>query len=180
MTIPLAGRAYASLVSRAAAVHGIPVGLIYAVMSQESNFRPTAFRAEPKIQDGSHGLMQLLYRTAKALGYTGEVGEASKLTGLFDPATNIDLGAQLLALNLKWTGSIEGAISAYNGGFRPDLGFGKPATRPLSICLARDQKTGECIRRREVRIGEFANQPYVAAVMARLELYTGDSGPHAA
>lgn len=180
MNIPVAGKAFHGFVDASATLHGLPASLIYATMAQESAFRPTAYRAEPKIHDGSHGLMQILLRTARALGYTGDPGEASKLTGLYDPAINIDLGSKLLAQNLKMTGSIAGAISAYNGGYRPSLGFGRPALKPVSICLARDQKTGECIRRRTVPTGQYANQPYVSAILARMEAYDGDAGPSVA
>ena len=55
--VPPAGRAYAQLVAAAAGIHGIPEALVWAIMAQESNFNPKAFRAEPKIHDGSHGLM---------------------------------------------------------------------------------------------------------------------------
>ena len=173
MTPPEAGRAYAVYVAAAADRHGIPANLIWAVMAQESNFRPTAYRHEPKIRDGSHGLMQVLYRTARSLGYQGERGEAGKLTGLFDPATNINLGAMLLADNLDLTKSLEGAVSTYNGGFRPGQGFGRPAEKEIRVCLARDQVTGDCIKWREVKPGEYANQPYVTAVIARKEAYDG-------
>lgn len=180
ITVPPAGRAYAQLVASAAAIHGLPEVLIWAIMAQESGFNPKAFRAEPKIHDGSHGLMQLLLKTARGLGYQGEEGEASKLTGLYDPATNIALGAKLLKQNLDRAGSIEGAISAYNGGFRPELGFGKRTEKHLTVCLARDQKTGACLRYREVPKGSFSNSPYVEAVIARIQVYTGDFGPRAA
>ncbi len=159
MNIPAAARPFLPFAEKSATAHGLPVSLVLAIMSQESGFRASAYRAEPKINDGSHGLMQLLYRTADSLGYRGPVGEASKLSGLYDPATNIELGAKLLAANLRLAGDIGGAIS------------GKPAMKALTVCLARDQVTGKCIRSRDVPAGEYSNQPYVTAVLSRMHAY---------
>ena len=39
--------------------------LIKAIIAQESGFRPQAQRAEPRINDASRGLMQILYATAR-------------------------------------------------------------------------------------------------------------------
>lgn len=180
MNLPAAARPFLAFAEQSATAHGLPVSLLLATMSQESGFRASAYRAEPKINDGSHGLMQLLYRTADSLGYKGPVGEASTLTGLYDPATNIALGAKLLAQNLKLAGHLAGAISAYNGGYRPNLGFGRPAVKALVICLARDQVTGKCIRTRAVPAGEYSNASYVQAVLARMHAYDGPDVPHAA
>lgn len=153
---------------------GVPEGLIMATIGQESGWNKKALRLEVKIHDASYGLMQILYRTARQLGYKGERGEAEKLSGLFDPATNIELGTRLLAQNRKMAGNWSGSISAYNGGWRPLLGFGRPAVEDLSICLARHQLTGECIKRREVKLGEYANTEYVEAVLARWKAYYPD------
>jgi hypothetical protein len=150
----------------------VPVGLILATIGQESGWNKKALRIERRINDASYGLMQLLYRTARQLGYKGERGEADPLTGLFDPAVNIDLGTRLISQNRKMAGNWTGAISAYNGGWRPQLGFGRPATEELSICLARHQLTGECIKRRVVKLGEYANADYVDAVLARWKAYS--------
>jgi soluble lytic murein transglycosylase-like protein len=59
--------------------------------------------------------MQLLYRTAKGLGYSGSTD------GLYDPATNIDLGTMLLGqLRQRWGDDFRRVYSAYNSG-NPDL-----------------------------------------------------------
>jgi len=144
---------------------GVPVQVIKAIIGQESAYRPTAYRAEPAIGDASIGLMQILFATAKGEGYTGPVGSATGLTGLYDPATNIMYGTSYLATCLARTnGVVPSAISAYNGGFRPDLGFGAPAPRQVIVCLRRDTK-GTCIESRTVPQGQYANQQYVNAVL---------------
>lgn len=126
---------WASLARTAAAKHGVPLALVLAVMQQESGGDPYAYRAEPQISDASRGLMQLLSRTARALGYGGDFapsdpvviqGRAFALTGLWEPATNIGLGAKLLGQNLRAArpthgdGALAVAVSAYNAGFSTD------------------------------------------------------------
>ena len=151
--------------------YGVPVALIKAIIGQESAFRPTAYRLEAAINDASIGLMQILYATARGVGYPGPVGEATKLTGLYDPATNIMFGTAYLDSQLvRAGGNIRDAISAYNGGWRPELGFGRPASVALTICLVRD-KTGKCIQSRKVAAGEYANQPYVNSVIANYQYF---------
>lgn len=158
-------------INDAASRYDVPVALIKAIIAQESAFKPSASRAEPAVNDASIGLMQILYGTAKGEGYTGPVGTASTLTGLYDPATNIRFGTSYLASSLQDTrGNILAGISAYNGGFRPDIGFGAKATRQMTICLARDN-TGKCISSRVVQPGEFSNQSYVNAVLNNMAYF---------
>lgn len=110
---------YLPLAQQVSFARGVPAELVLAVMFIESNFNPTAYRAEPQINDASRGLMQLLLSTARGLGFSGPADQ------LFVPATNADLGAKLLAQNLRARGGDVGAaLSQYNGGYRPALGFG--------------------------------------------------------
>lgn len=152
-------------VADAALRFGIPQELIRAVIGQESAFVPSATRREAALSDQSIGLMQILYSTAKGEGYTGPVGDKATLTGLYDPATNIFYGASYLASQLaRANGFIPAGVSAYNGGWRPEIGFGAVATKPLRICLARDANK-QCIKWQDVAVGEYANQEYVNAVI---------------
>lgn len=102
---------FQSLISSASQKWGVPELWIKAFIMTESSGDPNAFRAEPKINDASYGLMQLLYRTAQGLGYSGDA------SGLFDPAVNIDLGTHLIA---DWRRSLgddfKAVYSAYNSG----------------------------------------------------------------
>lgn len=134
---------YDGLVLEASRKYNVPMSLIKAVIAAESGFNPGAIREETRpasdwppgvTEDASRGLMQLLEWRARDLGYRGGV------EGLFDPYTNINLGSRLLSINAAQLGSWEAAISAYNGGIRPELGFGAP------------------------RDGRFANQAYVDRV----------------
>jgi len=106
---------FESAIAQAAANFNVPVSWIQAVIETESSWNPQAYRAEPRINDASYGLMQLLYRTARGLGYTGQPD------GLYDPETNINLGARLLGeLRRKHGDDFRRVYSAYNSG-NPDL-----------------------------------------------------------
>lgn len=167
------------IVEREVAAQGdvIPVGLALAIIDKESGGVPSAYRGEPAIGDGSHGLMQLLYKTAQGLGYTGPRGDAANLSGLFDPATNIHYGVKFLTSLWRQLGNVADVASAYNGGYRPKLGFGRVYEGAgYDSVLARDPKTGTPITTRHVSAGEYANQPYVDKVVALTQKYGGAQG----
>ena len=154
------------IIASVAELYHVPLPLIKAVISLESEFLPGAYRDEaprpslpptpdfPAGGDRSIGLMQLLVRTARTLGYRGAVGDRRTLTGLYDPATNIALGAELLrddVAEARRRGlGLDAAISAYNGGWRPSLGFGAKRAD-----------------------GKFANQAYVHVVAERYRYFGG-------
>src|SRR3954468_198549 len=89
--------AYDGIIRPIAAEYNVPVALIKAMIAQESGFRPNAYRAEVAANDASRGLMQLLLATARGEGYDGNAGDATQLTGLFNPSTNIEYGTSYLA-----------------------------------------------------------------------------------
>jgi soluble lytic murein transglycosylase-like protein len=100
-----------ALFAAAAFQYGVPFEWLKGIAGAESDWVSTAYRAEPQINDGSYGLMQILMRTARSLGYTGDSA------GLYDPQTNIGLGAKLLAENIQRFGMDFNAVySAYNSG----------------------------------------------------------------
>lgn len=103
--------AYDIVISNVAKTHAVPFGLIKAIIAAESAFNPRAFRNEPKIQDASYGLMQILYKTAQWMGYSGAP------EGLYDPETNIEFGTRYLKRQLiRYNGKVQDAIAAYNTG----------------------------------------------------------------
>lgn len=115
------------IVAEAGTAWDVEPALIKAIIGAESEFNVHAFRAEPQINDASFGLMQLLYGTAKGMGFTGSVIQ------LYDPLTNIRLGTRFLAALIKTAAQrgygVDSAVSAYNAGFsavRP--GDGKRVT----------------------------------------------------
>jgi len=85
--------------------------LTFSVIVIESAGNPNAYREEPQINDASIGLMQILFKTAKSVGYGGES------RGLFDPETNIKYGTKYLSkCYLSEKGDIYNTFRAYNGG----------------------------------------------------------------
>jgi soluble lytic murein transglycosylase-like protein len=166
------------------------IAAVKALIAKESGFQPDRVRGEPQIGDASVGLMQVLYSTAKGLGYPGPVGSPQGLTGLFAPGTNIYLGTKYLHQLLSKTGGdLDAAWSAYNGGYRPSLGFGarRTASSPR-VCLrwkVTAPATGRTVARDcevvgDTEAGKFSNQSrYVDAVRNYYAYFFGP-GPLAA
>ena len=79
---------YGSLIRRAAEEYDLDPNLIFATIMVESGGNTYAIRQEPRIHDASYGLGQLLYGTARGIGYRGTPD------GLFNPEVNINLIAK--------------------------------------------------------------------------------------
>jgi len=102
-------RPYEALVEEIARAEQLPSELIYAVMRQESGFRPSV-----RSPAGALGLLQLMPNTAERVA--GEMGwpEVGDLT---EPRTNISLGAHYLKRLLELFGNDWAlAVAAYNAG----------------------------------------------------------------
>ncbi len=101
---------FLNLAHGTAARHAVPPSYLLAIIHQESGGNPDAFRLECLVCDASFGLMQLLLGTVRGMGYFGPP------RFLFDPATNIEMGAQYLrGLLDRYTDPLV-ALVAYNGG----------------------------------------------------------------
>jgi soluble lytic murein transglycosylase-like protein len=93
---------YAADVQEMAREHGVSPALIEAVVRTESGFAPSA--VSPK---GAGGLMQLMPKTASALGVVDR----------FDPRENIRGGVRHLRYLLeRYQGGVVLALAAYNAG----------------------------------------------------------------
>jgi soluble lytic murein transglycosylase-like protein len=93
---------FAATVQRAAIYYQLPPALIWAVIKVESNFREQAVS-----RAGARGLMQLMPRTARAIG----------LQDPLDPEQNILGGAYYLRhLANRFNGDIFFTLAAYNSG----------------------------------------------------------------
>lgn len=104
-------RAFSRWLEPAATRHRAPPALVYAVMREESGYRPSVLSVV-----GAHGLTQIMpttgERLAKELGRDGFETER-----LLDPATNLDLGAYYLhQLLQKMSDRSSAAIASYNAG----------------------------------------------------------------
>lgn len=143
-----AENAYDGIVQREAGDHAVPASLVKGVIAQES-----AFKANASGDGGrAFGLMQLLAPTAIDMGFP----RGADPTGLYEPATNIHLGTKYLAwIRARHGGSWADVVSAYNGGFRPELGFGR---------VVEQDGTAHC-GGRNVPAGEYCNQKHVDRVM---------------
>ena len=81
--------------------HGLPAGLLDALVAAESGYRPDAVS-----EAGAAGLAQLMPATARALGVFNR----------FDIRANLDGGARYLRSMIDKFGSISTALAAYNAG----------------------------------------------------------------
>jgi hypothetical protein len=96
-----------AMVEDAATATGVPAHVIAGVMSFESGGKANA--GSPA---GAMGLMQLMGATANGLA-----GTSLTSAQVYDPATNIRLGTQLLAnLSKRYGGNVVQMLFAYNAG----------------------------------------------------------------
>ncbi|MDJ1158621.1 lytic transglycosylase domain-containing protein [Chelatococcus sp. SYSU_G07232] len=96
---------YRDLMARHAAANGVPFALVDAVVRIESRYNPRAHNA------GAIGLMQIKYRTARGVGYTGSPA------GLYSPEANIEYGVKYLAGAYRLAGGDTcGTVMRYQGG----------------------------------------------------------------
>jgi hypothetical protein len=102
LNLPMAGDLYVSEIRHASARHGVPEGLVSAVIRVESGFNARA--VSPR---GARGLMQLMPGTASLLGVRNS----------FDPQENIDGGVRhLRGLLDRYPNNLPFALAAYNAG----------------------------------------------------------------
>lgn len=98
-TIP---QSYKEIVQEASNTYGVPVSLISKIIQAESGWNHKA-----KSRVGAMGMMQLMPRTAKALGVSNP----------YDPGQNIMGGVKYLSSLIKrYKGDTTLAVAAYNAG----------------------------------------------------------------
>jgi soluble lytic murein transglycosylase len=103
-------RPYAELVERQSSDHGIEAELIYAVMRQESGFRPEVVSPARAV-----GLLQIMPSTGERLAR--ELGVDFAPERLREPPTNVRLGALYLRKLLDlFDGNLPLAVASYNAG----------------------------------------------------------------
>ncbi len=98
---------YDSMISRHAAMNGVPEALVRRVIVRESRYNPRAIGL-----GGAMGMMQIKTATARAMGYTG--GPA----GLLDAETNLTYAVKYLAGAYRAAnGNHDLAVSYYARGY---------------------------------------------------------------
>ncbi|MBW2396569.1 MAG: lytic transglycosylase domain-containing protein, partial [Deltaproteobacteria bacterium] len=104
-------RAYRAELEPAAVRHDVEPELVYAVMREESGYRPEILSSV-----GAQGLTQIMPETGERLAK--ELGrEPLRPRELLLPATNLELGAYYLSrLMEKSDGRLSAAIASYNAG----------------------------------------------------------------
>ncbi|WP_411032647.1 transglycosylase SLT domain-containing protein [Shinella sp. BYT-45] len=94
------------LITKYAAIYGIPESLLHRVVKRESRYNPKAYNR------GHYGLMQIKYATARSMGYEGPA------EGLFDAETNIKYaGKYLRGAWLVADDKNDGAVRLYAAGY---------------------------------------------------------------
>ena len=95
----------------AAGAEGVPPELVFAIMREESGFRPRALSPV-----GARGLLQLMPDTGARLAQ--ELGmEPPAVDAFYEPSLNVRLGARLLGGLLRdFEGRLPAAIGGYNAG----------------------------------------------------------------
>ena len=126
--------------------------LVEAVVMTESSGLTDAVREEPQIGDRSRGLMQVLERTARGLGFP----EHESMDRLFEPSVGVLYGVKLLAQNLD---SINKGPKARTDGTYAVLTL--PFPREIRIALARYNGGW---RGNPQADGTLRNEAYVAKV----------------
>ena len=124
----------------------IPFELIKAIITIESAFNPKAYRYEAHRKDASYGLCQIMYQTAKGLGFKG------KPEDLYDPYTNIFWSGTYLKYIINTYKDIDKTFASYNMGL-PRLA--KDTTKIIISIYGQPQPDWK-----------FANQPYVSKGLA--------------
>jgi soluble lytic murein transglycosylase-like protein len=95
---------FEGIIHKAAERYEVDPALVKAIIMAESSYNPMAVSRK-----GAQGLMQLMPRTARALGVKNS----------FDPKNNIDAGVRYFRQLLdQFDGDVKLAIAAYNAGSR--------------------------------------------------------------
>lgn len=103
---------YQNIISAMAEGYQVPEDLIKSVIATESSWNERARRPEPKKNDASVGLMQVLLGTARDVLNNPNLTEAQ----LFVPTTNVQAGTAYLAKQAAKYDNPADIYAAYNAG----------------------------------------------------------------
>ena len=102
--------------------------LLLAVVAQESAGDQFAARAEPRINDQSRGLAQVLTGTLAQMQAEGRVPREWGPDDLWNPQINLQVADAVLRRQIAWwSGDLPRAVASYNAGI--NIRQGDPLTR---------------------------------------------------
>lgn len=101
---------YSPLIAAAEKKHGIPSGMLFRLINEESKFRTDIITGQTKSQKGAIGIAQFMPKTA--------IEELGSVNAALNPAKAIDGAGRYLKKQLAWTKnrSWSDAVAAYNWG----------------------------------------------------------------
>uniref|UniRef100_A0A7C4XNK9 Transglycosylase SLT domain-containing protein n=1 Tax=candidate division WWE3 bacterium TaxID=2053526 RepID=A0A7C4XNK9_UNCKA len=122
-------RRYGHVIDKAASRYSLDPNLIFATVMVESGGNTYASRYEPHLNDSSYGLGQIMFSTARWIGFEGSRED------LYDPEVNIDLIGRYYFKNKTMFGddlTVEQLVTSYNAG--------NPFARPTAGHIQKFQK----------------------------------------
>ena len=149
----------------AAQRYGISADLLYAVARVESNLNPQAVNRSHLQRTGSYdiGLMQINSGHLRTLSRHG-IKEAD----LFDPCTNIRVGAWLLADSFSRRGATWDAVGAYNAACSQlkDDACAKARAKYAWLVYRKLPAQGNARPAKGMRVSSQTNEPGAPALMS--------------
>lgn len=106
--VKIYGTAYDDLIAEAANANNIPPDVLWRLLYTESRFRDDIITGETRSPVGALGIAQFMPATA--------VEELGSVEAALDPWQAIPGAARYLAKLVRWTGSLDAAVAAYNWG----------------------------------------------------------------
>lgn len=159
---------YGKIIKQKSLEFNIPEEYIYYVIIRESRGNPKASRYEAHIKSWSVGLMQILPKTAKNLGYNGGIGNKVLLSGLYSPEINIHYGTKLLADEYKYFKHFAPVVAAYNIGRGKSKIFWDKSGHNLNKFIAE-------LKKRDTHITSLMRKKGYKNFIARTSVYVSEA-----
>jgi hypothetical protein len=149
---------YNAIILKVSQETGTPYAVLKGFVALESAFDEKAYRYEAHINDASYGLAQVLNRTARGVGFTGEPAE------LFDPYKSLKYGGLFIRALAKQYPNLLDLIAAYN------MGFPRKITATTQL-IANVYGYPLEYRTKPPADWVYANEPYVRRVASYIAYY---------
>jgi len=133
---------------------------VVSIIWQESKGDQRAYRSEPRINDASFGLMQILWSTAQWIRDNLEATRIESKEELYDPKINIEYGTRYFKYQLdRYKGCYACATAAYNSGTRyfTNNGYVRQVQK-VSDELKKNERYQEIHRRDKMKIPKINSE----------------------